>query len=114
MERPTKIIKEKGIDEQKRAYITAFSMLKKFHPPHSPPGSIFQPSSKECVSTPLAHTCAPIATLKKGLNEVKGDPGVQSFFGGSEWLSYAPKLVSASDEDARQGSLLDIMLWSQI
>ncbi len=45
---------------------------------------------------------------------MKEGPDVQSLFGGSEWLSYAPKPVSASDEDARQGSLLDIMLWSQI
>lgn len=33
------------------------------HPPYSPPGSIFQPSSKECVTTPLAPTCAATNTI---------------------------------------------------
>ena len=50
--------------------------------------------------------------LGAGSKEVKGSPDVQSFFGGSEWLFYAPKLVRTSDGDARQYFLLDIMLWS--
>lgn len=45
---------------------------------------------------------------------MKGGLDVQSLVGGSEWLSYAPELVRASDGDARQGILLDIMLWSSM
>lgn len=43
---------------------------------------------------------------------MKGSLDVQSFVGSNKWLSYAPKLVRASDGDARQDFLLDIMLWS--
>lgn len=50
----------------------------------------------------------------KGLKEVKGGLDVQSLVRGSEWLSYAPKLVRTFDGDARQDSLLDIMLWSRM